>query len=138
MRRPKTRAVVCLLAVLLIACVMPCQAAQANKRSKRLWLASVAAVVAANALDLMSSRGGMEANPLLQNRNGSFNMRRGVGVKAAFSGGMLVSELLFARRTGGQTRSFAITNFGTAAALTGVAVRNWRVKNGELQLAGER
>ena len=130
MRRPRTRTVVCLVAALLIGCITPCQAIEAQKRSRRLWLASVAAVVTANTLDLMSSRGGMEANPLLQNSNGSFNMGRGVALKAAFSGGMLLSEWVFARRTAGGTRSFAITNFGTAAALTGLAVRNWRLEAG--------
>jgi len=100
---------------------------EAHKSPKRLWLASVAALVAANTLDLISSRGGMEANPLLQNGNGSLNMERGVALKAAISGGILVSELLFARRTAGGMRSFSISNFGTAAALTGLAVRNWRV-----------
>jgi len=127
MRRPRTRTIVCLVAVLLIGCITPCQAIEGQKRSKRLWLASVAAVVAANALDLMSSRGGMEANPLLQSSNGSFNMGRGVALKAAFSGGMLLSEWVFARRTAGRMRSSSITNFGTAAALTGLAVRNWRL-----------
>ncbi len=130
MRRPGTRIVVCLVAVLFIGGITPCQAIEGQKRSKRLWLASVAAVVAANALDLMSSRGGMEANPLLQNSNGSFNTGRGVALKAAFSGGMLLSEWVFARGTPGGMRSFSITNFGTAAALTGLAVRNWRLGAG--------
>ena len=72
----------CLLAVLLAGHFRPCQAVEAQKRSRRLWWASVAAVVAASLLDVASSRGGVETNPLLQTGNGTFDTRRALMLKS--------------------------------------------------------
>jgi hypothetical protein len=125
--RRRTQISVCLLGLTALGCLAPCQAEENLSRSKRLWLVSVAATLAANALDVASSRNGVEANPLLQSPNGSYNMTRGILLKAGLSAGTIMGGLLILRHSPHQAKGLAIVNFGTAAALTGVAVHNWRL-----------
>jgi hypothetical protein len=117
----------CLVAVLLTGHFMPCQAVEAQKRSRRLWWASVAAVVAASLLDVASSRGGVETNPLLQTSDGTFNTKRALLLKSVAMGGMLATEAWEMHRSRSSGRSAAAVNFVTAGAVAGLAVRNWKV-----------
>jgi hypothetical protein len=116
-----------LAVLMLFGDLAPCQAAEPRKASRRLWVASVAALVAASALDIASSRNGIEANPLMRSQNGTFSMTRGVLLKSGFSTGIIVSGLLVSRHSPSAAKQLAIFNFGTAAALTGLSVRNWKM-----------
>jgi hypothetical protein len=122
---------VCLLAVLLIGLSRPCQAAEPHKRSKKLWLVSVAMVVAANALDVASARGRYEGNPLLRAPDGRFTVGRGALLKSAGFGTALVVEAFVLRENPRMANSAAVANFVTAAAVTAVAVRNWGISRAE-------
>ena len=124
MKRSKTKVGVCLLAVLLAGCLMPCQAVEVQKKSKRLWWASVALVVVASVLDVASSRGGIETNPLLRGPNGNFNTGRAVMLKTISMGGMVATEALLLRRSPQSARSAAMANFVTAGTVSGLAIRN--------------
>ena len=127
MRGYTTKVAVCLVAVLLAGPFTPCQAVEAQKRSKRLWWVSVAVVVAATLLDVASSRGGVETNPILRTRNGTFNTKRALLLKSAATGGMLATEAWVIRRSPSSDRSAATVNFVSGGALAGLAIRNWKV-----------
>jgi hypothetical protein len=127
MRRCATKVAVCLVAVLLAGPFMPCQAVEAQKRSKRLWWASVAVVVAATLLDVASSRGGVETNPMLRTSAGTFNTTRALLLKSVATGGMLATEAWVMRGSRNSDRSAATVNFVSGGALAGLAIRNWKV-----------
>jgi hypothetical protein len=131
MERLRTKVAVCLLALLLAGHFMPCHAVEAQKRSRRLWWTSVALVVAANVMDVLSSRGKMEANPLLRGQSGNFNTGRAVWVKSIATGGILAAEALMLRRSRNSTRGAAVVNIITAGVITGVAVRNLTIPRAE-------
>jgi hypothetical protein len=83
-----------------------------------LWLASVATLVAAEGMDVASSRGGVEANPLMKHG--------GVAIKVSAVGAVVLIEWLATRHH--PSKALAVVNFAGAGALTGVAARNWRIK----------
>jgi hypothetical protein len=87
----------------------------------------VAVVVAATLLDVASSRGGVETNPMLRSGNGTFNTRRALLLKSAATGSMLATEAWVMRRYPNSGRSAAVVNLVTGGAVAGLAVRNWKV-----------
>jgi len=119
------RTATCLLAVVLVGNLSPCFALNARKHTKRFWAASVALVIAANALDIASSRGMAESNPLLRTQGGTFNTGRAVLIKSSVSGGVLLLQALTMRRHPNQGNIYAVPNVAGAAALSAVAIRNW-------------
>jgi hypothetical protein len=93
-----------------------------------LWRVSVVALAAANCMDVQSSWGKRELNPALAGSRGEFGAR-GALLKAGITGGVVALEYLFLRvgRPRKLTRGLAIVNFGNAALVGSVAVRNWRL-----------
>jgi hypothetical protein len=108
--------------------IQPC-AAEEKTKARRLWKISVLALVAANALDFASSRGRMEANPLMRTPNGSFSWQRGLMVKTSVSAVTITMQMLMMRksRDASGERAAAIVNLGSAAAIGGIAAHNLRV-----------
>jgi hypothetical protein len=90
-----------------------------------LWKASLAAVIAASALDAHSSWGKQEANPLLANRAGQFGTR-GVAIKGVVTAGALGAQWLMLRHRPEARRVATLTNFGVAAVHGAVAAHNYR------------
>jgi hypothetical protein len=98
---------------------------ETKRKWKKVWIISVAAVVAANVLDVRSSAGGWESNRLLQDPQGRFCARRAVMVKSAASGGMLLLQALLRRRMPEQIEKPAsFVNFAAAATVGAVAYHN--------------
>lgn len=97
-----------------------------RKRWKRVWIASWAAYAVANILDAKSSAGKMEANPLLQNADGTFNSGRATGLKAGAGAGLLGMQLWMIRKNPEKNlyKSFSIVNSAVAGGLGAVAVSN--------------
>jgi hypothetical protein len=91
--------------------------------SRKLWWASVAAVVAASALDAHSSWGKPELNPLLAGANGQFGMRS-LALKSALTGGSVTALWLILRRHPGFEKPAAATNTALAASFVAAAVHN--------------
>jgi hypothetical protein len=106
-----------LLAALIFALAMA-PLLHAGENHRHLWLASVATLVAAEGMDVASSRGGVEANPIMKHG--------GVAIKVSAVGAVVLIEWLATRHH--PSKVPAIVNFAGAGALTGVAVRNWRIK----------
>ncbi len=100
--------------------------AASRKRWKRAWIASWAAYAAANILDAKSSAGKMEANPFLQNADGTFNSGRASGLKAGAGGALLGMQLwmIHKRPEKNLYKGFTIANGAAAGALGAVAYSN--------------
>ncbi len=97
-------------------------------QSKRMWLLSAVALVAANVLDARSSMGRQELNPLLRNSRGEFAAGRGIAVKSAAIGGALAVQAIAMRRRPELRRTSSIVNFVSAGAVATIAVRNSGVR----------
>ena len=84
----------------------------------KLWLLSIALLIGSNGMDLASSRGGIEANPVMRSHQ--------IPLKITATGAVVGVEWLLLRHR--SKRSAAVVNFATAGALAGISVRNWRAK----------
>ncbi len=91
---------------------------------KKLWIASILALVAANAFDAASSFGRQEANPFLRGSNGQFSPARGFAIKSASTGGLLTLQFLLVRNRPEARRTASIINFVSAGAIAATAARN--------------
>jgi len=100
---------------------------EARKRWKKRWIASWLAMAAAEALDTHSSLGRREANPLLRNRAGRFDLGRALLIKSAMSGGFLALQAGIARAQPRRNpyRPFTIVNAAMAGGLAATAVHNY-------------
>jgi hypothetical protein len=118
-----------LLVCLLASGSAPRSFAETKHRWKKIWTASVAAVVAVNVLDARSSAGRYETNPLLQNGRGQFSAGRAIAIKSGATGGILLLQVLLRKRTPEQSleKPSAIVNFAAAAVVGATAYRNTRV-----------
>jgi hypothetical protein len=115
----KTVAAVLIAASLALGAVVPSE----PRHSRKLWWASVAAVVVASTLDARSSWGKPELNPLLAGSGGQFGVRS-LAVKSALTGGSLTALWLILRRHPGFEGPAAATNTGLAAFSLAAAVHN--------------
>lgn len=88
---------------------------------------SIAALLAGNSLDSASSWGKQETNPLLGQH--TFNSTSAT-LKFGMVGALIVGEkfYLHSHPERATVRTVEIVNFTSAALLTGVAVRNWRIE----------
>jgi hypothetical protein len=100
-----------------------------GKWAKRLYRASIAAVVAGSAMDMQSSLGKHETNGLLANHQGIFSAQ-GIGIKLAIAGAAVGTQqfLLHKHPTANGYKTGMFINFAVAGALTGVAAHNYGVK----------
>ena len=97
------------------------------KRGMTLWRASVAALAAANIMDVQSSWGKRELNPALAGNSGAFGAK-GALLKAGITGGVVALEYLVLRHgPSKRLRRLAAVNFGDAGLIGATAARNWRV-----------
>jgi hypothetical protein len=97
-----------------------------RKRWKRAWIASWAAYAVANILDAKSSAGKMEANPFLQNADGTFNSGRAAGIKAGAGGALLGMQLWMIHKKPEKNlyKGFTVVNSAVAGGLGAVAISN--------------
>jgi hypothetical protein len=118
-------AYLCRILAILLACAV-LSSAQEKRRFDKKWVASVAALTAANFFDAYTSRNMGETNPFLRGSDGGFNSTRGVGIKFAATGGFLAVQYLLLRKTSnpGMNRTFTITNGVLTGVVGGVAIHN--------------
>ncbi len=95
-------------------------------RGDLAWKLSIGALAAANSLDTASSWGKCEQNGILAGPDGRFGVR-GELVKAGLVGGLIAAEWLVTRRTPRATKVFSFLNFGAAAGIGALAVRNFGI-----------
>ena len=94
-------------------------------QDRPLYWSSMAAVTAAQTLDMHSSWSKYEANPLLRSADGRFGLR-GVAVKSGIAVGNLTVQTLILRKWPKARKAAAIINFAAAGAVGVIAVRNYR------------
>lgn len=114
----------CFLIILLPALLFAAER-ESRPRSRRWWVASVAALLGAHAVDVASSYGRQETNPLLRSGSGRFDARS-MGIKMGIVGGVLAVQCLALRKAPEAHRTLAITNFVGAGAMAAIAARNWQ------------
>jgi len=107
-------------AVLLYLC-------QTGQGQDRVYQWSVASVVAANTVDVHSSWGKYEANPLLG--SGRFGARQ-LTIKSGIIVGWQFAAWAVTRHNPKARRRLAWLNIGAAAAISGVAIRNYTIQRG--------
>ena len=114
------------LVFLLLFCTSAWGQDNDGKWAKRLWRASIAAVVAGSAADLHSSLGRHETNGLLANRQGVFSLQ-GIGIKLAITGAAMGTQHYLVRKYPSTSayKTGALINFAVAGALGGIAVHNY-------------
>jgi hypothetical protein len=100
-----------------------------GKWGKRLWRASIAAVIAGSAVDMHSSMGKHETNGLLANHQGVFSAQ-GIGLKLAVAGAAVGTQQFLLRNHPTSTgyKAGTLMNFAVAGALAGVAAHNYNVR----------
>lgn len=86
---------------------------------------SLIALGAANTLDVLSSRGGYELNPVLG--RGDFGARQ-IGIKGGVIAAVVIGEVLLVRRWPWTARPLKWINLGDSAVTAGIAIRNWETR----------
>lgn len=128
------RFVIILMALAALAAAPVRCAAQEGGHWKRGWILSSLALAGAEVLDLVSSRGARELNPLLSGPSGQFSMGRAAGIKAGAVSAMMGYQIFRARRSAAKEeevyRPFTVVNSIGAAALAGVAGHNFAIRGG--------
>lgn len=95
-------------------------------QAQRIYHLSIGAQVAAQGLDVASSWGGVEANPVLG--RGQRYGWRATAIKAGIAFGGLAIQRYVLRKHPQHRRVATIVNFGMAGATSAVAIRNWRTR----------
>lgn len=113
-----------LLFILVVASTL---GAETPRPWKKRWLVSSAALVAVNLLDVHSSRGLGEGNPLLRDASGRFATRRAVLLKGAITGGFLAFQygLMRAHPEKNYYRVFTVANTLATGSLGAVVAHNY-------------
>ena len=131
-----------IFAVLLIATLSPALRAADNPlpfatesvddpaaRAKAMhrWEISLAPLVASQTLDVTSSWGMRELNPLLPQPNGGFGAKSAV-LKFSVIGALIGVEYIFAKKSPRAARLFEKMNWTGAAITGGLAIHNFAIK----------
>ena len=98
--------------------------ASAESRAKKFWKWSITALVAGATMDVATSYGELEGNPLLRGKDGRLGAR-GAGIKFGIMGGALLGEALLVRKHPEAALALGVANFGLGEVLGGLAVKNW-------------
>jgi hypothetical protein len=88
------------------------------------WAVSLAPLFVSESLDAASSYGMRELNPLLASPDGGFGMKA-ASVKFGVIGALAGVEYVLVKKYPRSARFFAIANWTTAGATTGLAVHNF-------------
>ena len=92
------------------------------------WSRSILILIGANAVDIHSSIGKRELNPLAQGPNGKFDLKRGILLKSASVGTILLIEHLYQRKNPKRKKFTSKVNYAISAGIGVVAVRNYTIR----------
>jgi hypothetical protein len=93
----------------------------------RAWKFSLAPVIAGQALDVASSYGMRELNPMMASQDGRFGMK-GASIKIGVSAAMLGAEYLIIRRNPSSSRLLTKLNWAAGFVTIGFATHNFAIK----------
>lgn len=121
----------CTVLVMLMALPFLCSAQTIvngrEERANRKWWKSVAVLSAAVALDCVSSYGMVESNPMYASRDGRFKAK-GLTLRLGTSSAGMLVQYLIVRKHPEYVDTLAVTNYGIAAGVGGVAVHNLAIR----------
>jgi len=100
--------------------------AQETKNYDKLYYSSVGILAGTQALDIYSSVGKYEANPIAQGQNQVFTTKRGVLIKSAFMLTVIGVEALILHKKPHWKKELAWFNIGGAIVTGSVAGYNFR------------
>lgn len=93
----------------------------------RSWKISLAPLVASQALDVASSYGMRELNPVLAGEDGRFGAKA-AAMKLGLTGALMGVEYLIVKAHPGAAKVFTKINWSGAALTTGFAAHNFAIK----------
>jgi len=99
----------------------------ADQASLSRWKLSLAPVLASQALDVASSYGMRELNPMLAGSDGRFGAQ-GTGIKIGATAGLLGVEYLLVRKYPRAARVFTKINWSVSIVTTGIAAHNLAIR----------
>jgi hypothetical protein len=91
------------------------------------WKWSLAPVLASEALDVSSSYGMRELNPVLSGSDGRFGMQS-TAIKLGVTGALLGAEYLIVKAHPGSARVFTKLNWAAAVVTFGVVAHNYAIR----------
>ena len=102
-----------------------------KRKWKKAWIASWIVFAAVNVLDMHSSAGRSELNPLLRGEDGKFSVGKAALVKAAIGGGFFGLQLWMTKTSPEKNyyKSFTIATGAAAGGLGAIAVRNYSLES---------
>jgi len=98
-----------------------------DQTAMRRWKMSVLPVFASQALDVTSSYGMRELNPMLASSDGSFGAK-GAGIKLGATAGLLGVEYLIVRKYPRSARVFTKINWSVSIVTIGFAAHNYAIR----------
>jgi hypothetical protein len=98
----------------------------ANAAAPANWKLSLAPLLASQALDIASSYGKHEINPLLVEPQGQFGLSSAF-IKVGITAGLIGAEYLIVKAHPASARLFSKMNWAAAAATTGIAAHNFTI-----------
>ena len=99
----------------------------ADQAAYRAWKFSLAPVIASQVLDVVSSYGMRELNPMLAGPDGRFGAR-GTGIKLGANAAILGIEYLIVRKHTRAARILSRVNWSVSIVTTGFAVHNFAIR----------
>jgi hypothetical protein len=99
----------------------------ADQAAYRAWKFSLAPVIASQVLDVVSSYGMRELNPMLAGPDGRFGAR-GTGIKLGANAAILGIEYLMVRKHPRAARIFSRINWSVSIVTTGFAAHNFAIR----------
>jgi len=120
--------VCCFLLALSVGAAWPADASVHSRAVwKKRWIASWVALVAVNALDLHSSRGHGEANPMFRAPDGRFATGKAALIKAGIGGSFFAAQFWAVRGKpdADHYKPLTLANTVAAGALAGIAAHNY-------------
>lgn len=97
------------------------------KNHDKLYWSSVVTLTTTQILDIHSSVGKYELNPIAQGRDGGFHTKKGILIKSTFLGTAFAVQWLILRKRPDWKDELSIFNFGVSAVTIPVTIHNYHV-----------
>ena len=98
-----------------------------NNAGRRAWKRSLLALAASQSLDVASSYGMRELNPLLASSDGRFGAKA-ASIKFGATTGITLIEYVLVKKYPKSARLFSKLNWSSSALTTGIAVHNFAIR----------
>jgi hypothetical protein len=120
-----------LIGILLSGCLLSGAEIKPHTKWRTvLYRSSIVALTVANAVDIQSSWGGRELNPMLRSADGRFGAR-GAGIKVGMLAGMVTTEYFLVRKHPQAELAAGTVNLAMAAMMSRIAANNYAIRSGK-------